>query len=207
MPVVITFLNGGQSGPTQGGAPLGGVSLTLDASLRQSHDQENEITEHPVEQGANVTDNIRPRPRKLVIEGLISATPPMPAGQAPEANLHIKAYKLLEQATAQGALVNVTTGLKKYTKLAIESLSCPREPERGIDLFFTLTLKEVIFATTATTTVPKSAIGTGTTKTKTQRQASARKHRGHRQTTPATAAQQSASQKAINHAANKVRSR
>ena len=51
------------------------VSLELDVDLQESHDLSSEITEHPVEEGADVTDHVRPRLRRVSIEGYVSDTP------------------------------------------------------------------------------------------------------------------------------------
>jgi hypothetical protein len=49
--------------------------VTLDASVNEAHQGSAQVTEHPVETGAAVTDNIRPLPRRLTIEGVVSNTP------------------------------------------------------------------------------------------------------------------------------------
>ena len=50
-------------------------SLELDVDLQESHDLASDITEHPVEEGADVTDHVRPRLRRVTIEGYVSDTP------------------------------------------------------------------------------------------------------------------------------------
>lgn len=49
--------------------------LLLDASPSRSHNASAQVTEHPVETGAPVADSIRPMPRRLTIEGMITNTP------------------------------------------------------------------------------------------------------------------------------------
>lgn len=51
------------------------ASLELDVELQETHDLASDITEHPVEEGADVTDHVRPRLRRVSIEGLVSDTP------------------------------------------------------------------------------------------------------------------------------------
>lgn len=46
-----------------------------DVSVRESHGLSADVTEHPVEEGADITDHIRAKPRTFSIEGLISNTP------------------------------------------------------------------------------------------------------------------------------------
>jgi Dit-like phage tail protein len=50
-------------------------TLTLDASVHESHLGTSTVTDHPVERGSNVSDHIRPDPDQLTIEGMISNTP------------------------------------------------------------------------------------------------------------------------------------
>lgn len=180
-----------------------GSTLVVDASLRQSHSQENEVTDYPTETGANITDNIRARPRTYSLEGVISATPIVNPGEKPEHNRHMAAYHRLQTAADARATIGVTTGLKTYKTLAIESLHVPRDPETGVDLYFTLDLKEITYASTATATVPASALGD----TASQRTAQALRHRGVVQASAATSAQAAAAAKAKANAANKPQQR
>jgi hypothetical protein len=47
----------------------------LDIYETETHNMTNEITEFPVEAGPDVSDNIRPTPRTLVLEGYVSDSP------------------------------------------------------------------------------------------------------------------------------------
>src|SRR5713101_5273233 len=49
--------------------------ITIDATLQEVHKADAEVTEHPVELGADITDHVRPKPVELRIEGIISDTP------------------------------------------------------------------------------------------------------------------------------------
>jgi hypothetical protein len=50
-------------------------TIWVDASLRETYSYGAEVTEHPVEQGADVADHIRPRSRVLSIEAVVTNTP------------------------------------------------------------------------------------------------------------------------------------
>lgn len=50
----------------------GKMQVILDASVQERHTHTNDVTDFPVEQGANVTDHVRPRSRPLMIEGVLS---------------------------------------------------------------------------------------------------------------------------------------
>jgi hypothetical protein len=193
MGVTITFLSGGQQGPTPSGSALPPDSLVVDGVLRQGHERRNEVTKHPVEEGADITDNIRPEPVVVVIEGIISATPLSGAQDEDNPNRHIAAFDRLTKAVKERELIQIATGLAIYPKMAIESFSAPRDPKTGVDLYFTITAREVVFAVTQTTTVPKDALGAKgappAAVASTQRKAAPATNKGPKPTTPVTAAQ------------------
>lgn len=47
----------------------------LDAAVNENHQTSAQVTEHQVEQGVNITDHIRPMPKRISIEGIITNTP------------------------------------------------------------------------------------------------------------------------------------
>jgi hypothetical protein len=47
----------------------------IDVSVREGHELQAEVTEHPVESGANVADHIRPLPAAISIEGIVTNHP------------------------------------------------------------------------------------------------------------------------------------
>ncbi len=49
--------------------------FVLDVSLTESHSFETEVTDYPVESGGSISDNIRPKPLKVTIEGIVTNTP------------------------------------------------------------------------------------------------------------------------------------
>ncbi len=141
-------------------------SITLDASLSETHGSDVEVTDHPVEVGANISDHIRPKPPTLSIEGLVSNTPIPPAG-GDGTPLHItngntqvtvdikarstfqetragSAYQQLLALKDSGQLFSVVTGLRTYDNMAFTTLTVPRDAKSGQTLKFTAALKQVI---------------------------------------------------------------
>jgi hypothetical protein len=49
--------------------------VAFDAVMTEGHEDVMTITEHPVEQGANVTDHAREEPTRLTVEGFVSGMP------------------------------------------------------------------------------------------------------------------------------------
>jgi hypothetical protein len=51
------------------------VSCIFDADMQETHDGVNIITEHPIEEGADVADFVRPQLKRYTVEGYVSDTP------------------------------------------------------------------------------------------------------------------------------------
>lgn len=51
------------------------ADLVLDCVLSESHKYEMEVTSHNVEEGSDITDHAREKPREVTITGLVSETP------------------------------------------------------------------------------------------------------------------------------------
>lgn len=51
------------------------VSCIFDADLQETHEGTNLITEHPVEEGADISDHVRPQLKRFTVEGVVSDTP------------------------------------------------------------------------------------------------------------------------------------
>jgi hypothetical protein len=50
-------------------------TIWIDVSISEQHSLSADVTEHPVEAGTNIVDNIRPKPRTIRIEGLVTNHP------------------------------------------------------------------------------------------------------------------------------------
>lgn len=49
--------------------------IWIDVSIREQHDYAAEVSEHPVERGSAIADHVRPLPRTIEIEGLVTNHP------------------------------------------------------------------------------------------------------------------------------------
>jgi hypothetical protein len=147
-------------------------TLVLDASITESHQAEVEVTEHPVEQGANIADHTRAKPESLTLEGLISNTPlnrtqtrrlveslgvvfesnsaeDAVFGQPGRAEA---AYVTLREIKEAGQLITVVTGLRVYEDMVMTSLLVPRDARTGEALRFTASFKQIRLVKNKTTT-------------------------------------------------------
>jgi hypothetical protein len=141
-------------------------SLVLDASITESHVGEVEVTEHPVEKGAAISDHSRPRPDLLTIEGLVSNTPlnltqAQRAGAAQGTEQAIQgqpgyaeaAYAILRDLRETGKLITVVTALRTYDNMVMVQLTVPRSAKTGEALRFTAQFKQVRVVQNKVTTI------------------------------------------------------
>lgn len=139
-------------------------TLKLDAALTETHTADVDVTDHPVEQGADISDHRRPKPRTLTIEGFVTNTP-MPAETAESVQRGLvrngqtvgtfqsrstleptrsgEAYETL-LSFREGDLLTVVTTMETLEDMAITALSVPRDAKTGQALRFSVTLKQVI---------------------------------------------------------------
>lgn len=149
--------------------PDGGTgSVYLDASLNEQHGAQAQVTEHQVESGPNVTDYIRPLPRRLSITGIVSNTPlQTPKSQSRgvvgssgsyqgQGGVTWKAvtwtgefdrvrdvFGILADAALAGAIFSIATTLANYDNFAIVNFSVPRDASSGNALNATIDLQEI----------------------------------------------------------------
>lgn len=133
-------------------------TLTLDASLEETHVGESEITDYPVEEGSNISDNSRPKPAQLTLHAFVSNWPlETPFVQSPTASSSRgrAAWQALNDFRIFGEPLTVRTTLALYTDMLIQSISAPRTAENTNGLEFTLTLKQIFTASSKRVPIPK----------------------------------------------------
>lgn len=75
MAIVSLLITGGQKRTTFRENNSDTDILPIDCTVSRSTNFENELTQHPVEDGPDVTDHIRSKPITMQIEGIISESP------------------------------------------------------------------------------------------------------------------------------------
>lgn len=152
------------------GSPL--VVIPIDVAKKEGHSFSNTVTDHPVEEGMNISDHSRPNPDLVTLECVISNTPlsnsaaqrilregtfefkvssteaVQAAGAPTVARAAFDNLKLLRD---QGALVTVATSLLLYKSVVIESLDITRDSKSTNALYFTMKLKQIRVVTNALT--------------------------------------------------------
>ncbi len=131
--------------------------IEFEATVRQLHGSRVEVTDHPVEDGSVVTDHSRRLPKRLQLDIVVSNDPiiinaaeeaqPSVAGGDPRSRAQ-DAYEELERIQAKGQRLTVRTFLRDYDNMILEDISAPRDAATGNVLSATLSLRELITATT-----------------------------------------------------------
>lgn len=138
-------------------------SIVMDVVEDENHDLSNTLTDHPVEDGADVTDHIRPEPDVVTQRCFISNTPlsrdqqtraikrgditvttsAEERGKVGEDGLALAGWKKLRKLRDEGILVTVSTTLGEYTSMAVKNLSAPRNAQNYDGLEFTIVFRKI----------------------------------------------------------------
>ncbi len=135
--------------------------LTIDAVIKESHELRAQITEHPTENGESFCDHVSSLPTSVQLEGIISNTPLTLIGLTAVTsltnyitdrsnNMAELAYKTLEDIFAKRTPISISTSLKDYDNMVLESLSVERGGGATESLRFRATAKQVRIAHQAT---------------------------------------------------------
>ena len=128
----------------------------LDVNITEEHQFEAEVTDHPVEKGSDVTDNVRTKPDVVTIESIVSDSPlgavarSRAAGTLPTD----EALALLRAIRKAREPVAIETSLGRYENMVLQSLRIPRNSQIGTSAIqFTATFKQVEVVTNQRTFV------------------------------------------------------
>jgi hypothetical protein len=139
--------------------------VQFDASVSEVHTDEMEITDHPVEEGSDISDHIRKMPITLEMNGVITNNPivflasaraksPVTTDTGNTSDRVGTGYDKLRELQETGERIDVATSLRDYSNMVIQSLSISRDVSTGNILDATLTLREIIVAKQLTVDLP-----------------------------------------------------
>jgi len=133
--------------------------ITLDASINETHTGESEISNYPVEEGSNSSDNSRPQPMQLTILGVVTGTPMDITAIALPPSVKLArgkdAWSALDQWRRDGRRLRVTTSLNLYRGMVIKSLSVNRNSKNTDGVEMTIMLQEIVTVSAQTRKAPK----------------------------------------------------
>lgn len=166
----------------------------IDAAPVETHTLDSAVTDHPVEDGADVTDHVRVLPNRLTIEGIVSDTPigviaavrkdespfrTESTGGVVTAETALRfgkpsedAFAFLKELRAKREPVRVETDIAVYENMILVGLSIPRSARTGGALHFRASFQEIVLVKTERTSISvaipivekKSRLGAKTSK-------------------------------------------
>jgi hypothetical protein len=144
-----------------------GIALVLiqfDASLTERYSRTKEVTAHPVESGADITDHTRTLPKEIEIHGWVSDDPiiflkslratPSVLGGNPLTRA-FDAWTELNRIMDEESTVKVVTELDEFDSMVLTNIDVTKDKDTGRILDATITLREIVIATTEVTEAPE----------------------------------------------------
>jgi len=139
--------------------------VEFDASISETHSDSAETSDHPVEDGSDITDHIRVLPKTIEINGVITNTPiiflatlqaksPVTGDLTRTLDRVETGYQQLQDFMNRGILVDVITSLRTYSNMVLLSMAVTRDAASGNILDCTLSLREMKIATAMSIDVP-----------------------------------------------------
>jgi len=129
---------------------IGGILAQV--TIDEQAEDDVQITEHPVEQGAPISDHAFKRPATLTVRAGWSASGKAP-GQGNDLSAETGVYGLLLSWQAALMPFDVITGKRSFPNMLIERLSVMTDNHSEFALMATIVCRQVIIVGTQTTTV------------------------------------------------------
>ena len=128
----------------------------FDAFLKLDHERRLTITDHPVEEGANITDHAFVEPKAVSIEiGMSDVCSSFVGGQFTQRfSRSVSAYDTLEKMQADRIPVSIHTKLATYHNMLVENITAPDDYITRHGLRATVFFREIIVVSTDTVTLP-----------------------------------------------------
>jgi len=128
--------------------------IELDVIVNEGASASVRVTENPVECGANVNDHIITEPMTFTMSGIVSNISSSTIGQFTRiptvfsrgTSKAKEAWEGLLELQVSKTPFNLKQGLKEYPNIIILSLNENQDKDTANGLFFTATMKEIIFA-------------------------------------------------------------
>jgi hypothetical protein len=141
-------------------------SITIDCLIEETYENAVQVTDHPVEAGAEITDHSYVRPVEVTLRcgwsnasaqalaGTIQQV--IQSGSLPSSDYVGQVYSQLIALQESRQPFNITTTLGAYNNMLLTSLRVTRDERTRQVLLVTATFREVILVQTQTATVPQT---------------------------------------------------
>ena len=117
--------------------------IQLDLILSESHSLTSTVSEHPVEEGAAISDHIQQNLRVGKLTGLISNFSIREGGGDGATNRAADAWTLFQNLWKRRELVTIVTTLEVYENVAVTNVSTERTSSSGDALQFDVSFQQV----------------------------------------------------------------
>lgn len=140
---------------------IGGIEIQ--ATLEEIHNSTVQITEHPVELGAEITDHAFKKPEEVVLrcawsnsspQALLGSVQRLFSGDLSGSDYVSDVYSQLRALQDLRAPFEIVTTTRRYQNMLITALQVTRDQKTGNALVCTATCREVIIVQTKATTLP-----------------------------------------------------
>ena len=128
-------------------------TFVVDAFIAEHYQFSNSVTDIPVEEGSNISDNIVEDQDVISVEAFIGNTAfevitvdgnTVSNIQAPDRMARVlQAYQELKKLTKSKQLLDVVLGLETFTDMVITSFTIDRDVETGANLPFSMEFKKI----------------------------------------------------------------
>lgn len=129
--------------------------FVADVTIFEQHVDELTITEHPVEQGAAITDHAFKRPASVLIQVGYSNSSFSALG---DLNYVSEVYDAFLQLQASRQPFDIVTGKRSYRNMLFSRLSTPTNERTENALFLTCECREVILVNTQIVGLPDNSV-------------------------------------------------
>lgn len=129
-----------------------------DVTVEEMHSDELEITDHPVEIGADVSDHAFKRPATVLIRAGWSNSSPEADG---DPNYITDTYEQFLALQASRQPFDIITGKRAYTHMLVKRLTTKTDQATADVLLLEIECREVILVSTQTVQVPGSTVNRG----------------------------------------------
>lgn len=133
------------------------ATVTFDVSESESHKSSAKVTDHPVEEGANIADHVVVGADTLSLTAWVSNTPIVNDVEAPfvDAQRAEAAHKELRRMKDAASTCRVVTTLRVYKSMVITSVNVTRDASTGHALAVSVDLQQIRTATSEEVEAPQ----------------------------------------------------
>jgi hypothetical protein len=133
------------------------ANIAVDCTLTEGHGFEVDPTQHPVETGSNITDHFRIKPKELHLEGAFADEPVIGGGL--QVGRAADLYNQMQQLTEAGALVSISTELRRYENMLIRKLVSTKAKDTKGTVRWTADLLEIRLVSTQSVALSRTVRG------------------------------------------------